>query len=568
MKDVAEKENQYLFTYQTQNIMKKLLLFAVLLCSQTLFAQNDWIGNVHFDNAGRKLFIKSNGQIVLRMAHSFHDDALAVLDSAGNLVKKFDVNGEDWGGIGSLMDLGDSTIVFFEGFECDIVYANYLIFDENWDYVGGGHLGLTGLGTIYQLEDSSYINYMNFSSYQYIQRWNSDFSLEIDEKKIYGVNEAFIVAPGDTLYFYDSGKLVKTTADFEEIKSVDIPQVSFLELASDGSLLAFGQNWIAKYDTDLNQIGLIDDLPTSIKNVSVAVGEFAVLTDIPSVIRYDNLLQEIGGFDVDTVSGMRIEDFAYAGDKLVLGGTKTWGFHDNKNRSGFVKLYTLEGQTEAMQGDVELTDMKFLGSSFSKGFLLPTVSKVTYTQVAVTVKNNSSDTLRSVVLNTSLYPINLMFWCPFIREYNWEINGLEIPPGEEGDYVLDTIQVVLGNSSIQGPLCFWLSLPNESWDTDNENDVFCTSLPVAAKPEQVLKEFSVFPNPASGQLHVVWEQWMPTEQANYVLKDMLGRTLRQWEANPGMGQQELSLDAVPAGVYTLQLQSRGQLLGIARVVVQ
>ncbi|RMD97416.1 MAG: T9SS C-terminal target domain-containing protein, partial [Bacteroidetes bacterium] len=70
------------------------------------------------------------------------------------------------------------------------------------------------------------------------------------------------------------------------------------------------------------------------------------------------------------------------------------------------------------------------------------------------------------------------------------------------------------------------------------------------------------------QLHVVWEQWMPTAQANYVLKDMLGRTLRQWEAKPGVGQQELSLDAVPAGVYTLQLQSRGQLLGIARVVVQ
>lgn len=51
--------------------MKQLLFFLVLLCSQVLTAQNDWIGNVHFDNAVEKIFVKSNGQIVLQMTHVF-----------------------------------------------------------------------------------------------------------------------------------------------------------------------------------------------------------------------------------------------------------------------------------------------------------------------------------------------------------------------------------------------------------------------------------------------------------------------------------------------------------------
>jgi hypothetical protein len=297
MKDVAEKENQYLFTYQTQNIMKKLLLFAVLLCSQTLFAQNDWIGNVHFDNAVDKMFVKSNGEIVLQMANE--SDAIVVLDSLGNLVAKLDLNGEYSGDIMGILEQGDSTLVTFTGEQCDIIFDLIYVFDENWNLISEVFpepLSAYGTGPLYRLEDGSWIMITKYR----IERYSPDFDSLIGYHyiSVYNYEEAFVIIPGDTMIFVDGLQLFKMTSDFEVVKSTVISEVFDLELASDGTILAFGLDWIAKYDTELNMLDIKGYPNGYYKQAAVADGEFAVLTDVPSVVRFTNDLQMLGEFEV------------------------------------------------------------------------------------------------------------------------------------------------------------------------------------------------------------------------------------------------------------------------------
>ena len=547
--------------------MKQLLFFLVLLCSQVLVAQNDWIGNVHFDNAVEKIFVKSNGQIVLQMADQ--SDAIVVLDSLGNLMKKLDLNGEYTGRIRGILEQGDSTLVIFSGEQCDIIFDLIYIFDENWNLISEVFPDvpmLYGAGPLYRLEDGSWIMIAKYR----IEKYSPDFDSLIGYHYINNnsYEEAFVIIPGDTMIFVENLQLIKMTSDFEVVKSTIISQVFDLELASDGTILAFGLDWVAKYDTELNMLDIKGYPNGYYKQAAVSDSEFAVLTDVPSVVRFTNDLQMIGEFDLENIESITFNDLSYYSDKLIVGGGKRWGTVEHGNQSGFLKFYTLDGQTDFIEGDVDLNGVDPLGSTHST-WVGPYHWEVTFTDVRITIFNKSPDTLHSIVLNSRLHDIHIPFWCSILRQYSWRIDGLNIPPWEFGQPVLDSIQLAVQN--FEAPdfaPCFWLSFPNDSWDTDNENDVFCTSLPVAAKPERVLKQFSVFPNPARDQLHVIWEEWMPTAQAGFVLTDVLGRTVAVWEVESGSDQQSLELNSVPAGVYTLLLKAENGPVASARVVVE
>jgi uncharacterized delta-60 repeat protein len=83
-----------------------------------------------------------------------------------------------------------------------------------------------------------------------------------------------------------------------------------------------------------------------------------------------------------------------------------------------------------------------------------------------------------------------------------------------------------------------------------------------AERERIL--FTLYPNPASTQLTVQFEQ-MP-QQAEWVLRDALGRVvLRERVATY---QHTLGLHGLGSGVYLLELWSKGQRVGCERVVVE
>ncbi len=542
--------------------MKQLLFFLVFLCSQVLAAQNDWIGNVHFYSSVKEIFPRTNGQIVLIM----NGDGIVVLDTTGQLVKRFELDEEHSGTIGSLREVGDSILVYFKDYGCLNSSAKYLIFNNDWEYLGQKKIwASSNIGKVYELSDSSYISNYEGDIYHF----NSGFDTLFNIDQTNGTESTLVILPGDTLIFYDSLKLKKMTKDFEEIKTKNIWPVKFLKLASDGNILAFGSNWIRRFDVNLNQLDYQSYSGSSFITAAVAEGEFAIMTDFPTVKRFDNNLQEIGEFEVDKLESMNLYALSYYGDKLLIGGRKKWGIFPNWNWSGFLKFYTLQGQTQPIEGDVALLDIQHLGSMSAVWIMNLAVWDATFTDIKLKIANNSSDTLRSFVLNNSGCSLISNSGCLIPRQYRWIFNDIQIPPGQIGEITMDSIQVLIKNTEMdEYAPCFWLSLPNDSWDTDNENDVFCTSLPVAAKPERVLKQFSVFPNPARDQLHVIWEEWMPTGQASFVLTDVLGRTVAVWEVESGSDQQNLELNSVPAGVYTLLLKADNGPVASARVVVE
>jgi PKD repeat protein len=73
-----------------------------------------------------------------------------------------------------------------------------------------------------------------------------------------------------------------------------------------------------------------------------------------------------------------------------------------------------------------------------------------------------------------------------------------------------------------------------------------------------IREFRVFPNPSSGAFSVLL-RGEPRSSVQLSFRDVLGRSLyeRAFDFRPGVLQQELSFEALPAGVYFLQVSTGG-----------
>ena len=91
------------------------------------------------------------------------------------------------------------------------------------------------------------------------------------------------------------------------------------------------------------------------------------------------------------------------------------------------------------------------------------------------------------------------------------------------------------------------------------NTLTTTVLVVTGVEELVgIREFRVFPNPSSGVFSVLL-RGEPRSSVQLSFRDVLGRSLyeRAFDFRPGVLQQELSFEALPAGVYFLQVSTGG-----------
>ena len=547
-------------------VVKNFILVLFSLAAIQLSAQNDWLGNVYFDDEVTRIFFLSNGQMVLLM----DDESLVLPEAQGNAMKKLELTQENYGGMTvSLIEMGDSNLVFTQVPACDVIFSICYVFDKDWELLDAIILDWYPLlAAVYRLQDGTFFLF----SYQgKAQRYAADLVTLLGEKDLAGSEIVSLLLPGDTLVFYQAGQLVKMTPDFEEVKSVGIGPVEALKLASDGGILAFGPDGITKFDSDLNLFGSQGFASAKFRDAAVSDAEFAVLTDPPSVIRFDNALATIGGFDPVLAQGTKFNTLAYRADSLLLAGRKRWGTPDFGNRSGFVQRFSLDGQTSPATGDVALMQVQHTGSVHTEGgFTVDQIGywQATFTALQFTVHNQLPDTLKSLVLNTRLPEVFSPLWCPEEREFSFPVSGLQVPPGATAAIVLDTFRVLLTGSEVEDFFpCFWLSFPNGEWDVNPENDVVCLSLPLATGQPGQPEALSIFPNPVAEELSVVLPD-LPAGPGRFLLTDALGRNVKQWTVQAGQQNQRLSLDALPAGVYVLLLQHEGRVVGRGRVFIR
>jgi hypothetical protein len=71
--------------------------------------------------------------------------------------------------------------------------------------------------------------------------------------------------------------------------------------------------------------------------------------------------------------------------------------------------------------------------------------------------------------------------------------------------------------------------------------------PVSTRSESLITELDVFPNPTEGQLHFRLRE-NPYAEYRYQLWSTVGQMLEQ-----GILAPELSLDALPAGIYWIKI---------------
>ncbi len=78
---------------------------------------------------------------------------------------------------------------------------------------------------------------------------------------------------------------------------------------------------------------------------------------------------------------------------------------------------------------------------------------------------------------------------------------------------------------------------------------------------------NVFPNPTTGELTLSFAGAAPKAGVVQIL-DFLGRTLHTETLQPGQQQHQLSMEALPAGVYFIKLLDGGELIWMEKVVKQ
>jgi hypothetical protein len=185
------------------------------------------------------------------------------------------------------------------------------------------------------------------------------------------------------------------------------------------------------------------------------------------------------------------------------------------------------------------------------GMDFPGYYLIFFDSVAVTLKNEGTDTLHHVTINAILG--KEVFICQVNYSYQQTFYDLNLPPGASRQLYLGEL-VQYGNFVLpaQTQLCFWTTLPNDSLDLDRTNNSTCQSFNVivnAPEPPPTVS-LQISPNPASDAFTLNWSSDV-NARALARLFDAAGRQVIETQVSSG--QWVFQRGQLPAGLYNLLL---------------
>ncbi|WNJ21209.1 S8 family serine peptidase [Pontibacter sp. G13] len=80
--------------------------------------------------------------------------------------------------------------------------------------------------------------------------------------------------------------------------------------------------------------------------------------------------------------------------------------------------------------------------------------------------------------------------------------------------------------------------------------------PISVDPELPESAWQVYPNPVQDKLTIAWES--PLRPTAFRLFDVSGKRLMEWNPQQSIGTSQISMQALPEGVYLLQMEVNGQ----------
>ena len=238
----------------------------------------------------------------------------------------------------------------------------------------------------------------------------------------------------------------------------------------------------------------------------------------------------------------------------MLAGSERYGNDDHRNFSAFIKQFSVNGGTMNTAEDAALTTVSQNGPlDVSEVWNLFTI---TIPGIELTVKNNGSAPIDNLKINFSR-PGAAGFPCPFSNTFSKEFENLNLLPGASTTLNWGELQIHTWEdfSGEQIELCFWTSLPNHHLETNNENDINCTEVLVAAHEPLPISYHHAF-NAVADVLYLEMQSPLVQEKTAAHIFNAAGQLVYKTAITEQ--QQTLELQALPDGAYFLQIVSGEQ----------
>jgi hypothetical protein len=167
------------------------------------------------------------------------------------------------------------------------------------------------------------------------------------------------------------------------------------------------------------------------------------------------------------------------------------------------------------------------------------------------VKNNGTDTIRSLNINSRYQLSDPNFFCPdpFIGLQK-SFDSLFILPSEVDTIHFGDINIVGLPSQPTSFICFWTSAPNNGIDRSLSNNHKCVELVVPIN-EAIQAKPTVYPNPSSGHFNVKTPA-MP-RGAIWNITNQLGQIVQTGKVDSSSPDLSINLMKQPSGIYNLSV---------------
>lgn len=522
-----------------KNVFSFFLLF---VASSAAFGQIEWVGKYDFTESSSNIFRTSQNQYILT-----HDSVsgITVFDSIGDIVFLLNTtvdppSSEIHSITSDFIELSDSSILFSYSLRgCDKDFSKLFIYNKYWELSGiteGGHfagpaarfsndeivIGHVEIGMVAKFNTTGMV-------------WAKDITQYI------GIND-LLVTLGDTILVATDAGLIKMDSQGEVVDS--LPDLIFdkLELLPNGNILVKTTNELKIYNPQLNQLTSLLFQAGNVKDMAIGTSEIGVLTDEQKVKRLDFELVDLNQ-DVQ-LSDEFFNGLAYTNDGLMLTG--------NEGRGSFIKAYALDGSTANTDEDIAILAVSHgLSSSFTLDF----PAFITIKDIRAIVKNEGSTAIDRLTLNMPKpnYPKPS---CVAEQSVFKEYENLNLQPGESVELVWGDEGVILGwgQQTDSFELCLFVSQPDHHLDTDNSNDVSCTSVLVADHEPRPI-EFQATFLPGTDELYLNLPPGIDPEKTTIAVFNTAAQLVASQKL---LGDEPISLRQLPDGMYLLRASSEGK----------
>ncbi len=450
--------------------------------------------------------------------------------------------------------MSDSSVVFSAGWvECDIIVGIVTKFDKNWNQLWMNYNNWV-TGPAGRFNDNSFIVGDNGGSS--IEKWSKDGAI-VWEKSLNKISD-LVVTDNDTILVATEDGLVKMDAAGNI--AGNFPNLIFnrLELLPNGNFIGQNNDVLYLYDQDFAQFGFFQQQGDALVDIAIVQNEIAVLTSAKKVIRLDLDLNQIG----TTVLAGHNQSFtsvAFVNNGFMVGGGEQYGNGNHQNGAAFIKQVALDGSSANTAKDAALTSVQLVGSPTAVINWWGAYYEAIVHGVQVTVENTGPTAINQLAVNFRHNTTVFLWECAELQTFTKPFENLNLQPG--ATMVLDWgDQSLLFNENPAGQpldLCFWTSLPDHHLETNNDNDVSCTEVLVAAH-ERFPINFSLTFNPVTDELHLDLTSFFENDKTKARIFNAAGQMVRSEAITTD--RQAFEMNHLPDGAYFLQIVS-GQRVG-------